>query len=180
MLPLLRARSSGAAWAPAFSSIALRMASASVDAVQATAAAGGAARMSTSTFASEAEYIASLEPISGLPRGFRVGTSSFSFRPREIPERTANMNLTLIALDKPTSQFAGMFTSNSFPGAPVIVGRKRLASDALQAIVVNNKISNVCAPGGVEDSEAVCSAVAKHMGLAGAHSVVPCSTGIIG
>jgi glutamate N-acetyltransferase/amino-acid N-acetyltransferase len=54
----------------------------------------------------------------------------------------------LIALDKPTSDFAAVFTKNAFPGAPVIVGRKRLESQNLGAIIINNKISNVCAPGG--------------------------------
>ncbi len=134
------------------------------------------------TFASADAYIASLKPHAVLPAGFRVGTQSLEFRPREVPDRTAKMTMTLITLDKPTDKFAAMFTSNSFPGAPVLVGRRRVAqSPSVQAIVVNNKISNVCAPGGVEDSEAVCAAVAKELRLAGgAEAVIPSSTGIIG
>ena len=58
------------------------------------------------------------------------------------------MSLTLILLDEPTDAWTALFTTNAFPGAPVKVGRKRLAEGGpLQAIVVNNKISNVC-PGG--------------------------------
>ncbi len=134
-----------------------------------------------STYANAEQYLASLAPHAVLPEGFRVGTQSLEFSPQEVPDRTAKMTMTLIALDKPTDKFAAMFTSNSFPGAPVLVGRKRIASaETIQAIVVNNKISNVCAPGGVEDSEAVCESVAKALNLPSAQNVIPSSTGIIG
>ena len=36
------------------------------------------------------------------------------------------MNLTLVALDEPTENFAAVFTRNAFPGAPILVGRRRL------------------------------------------------------
>jgi glutamate N-acetyltransferase/amino-acid N-acetyltransferase len=113
-----------------------------------------------------------------LPAGFRVGTTRFEFTPREAPKPT-KMTLTLIALDKPTTDFAAMFTKNAFPGAPIVVGRQRLAEPALGAIIVNNKISNVCAPGGVEASERVCAETARLLGLA-AKQVLPSSTGVIG
>ena len=76
------------------------------------------------------------------------------------------MTLTLIALDRPTSAFALMFTRNAFPGAPVVIGRQRLAEPTLGAVIVNNKISNVCAPGGVETSQRLCAATAAQLGLA--------------
>ncbi len=113
-----------------------------------------------------------------LPAGFRVGSSRFDFVPQEAP-KPAKMTLTLIALDKPTSDFAAVFTKNAFPGAPVIVGRKRLESQNLGAIIINNKISNVCAPGGEAASENICAEVAKHLGLK-AEQVLPSSTGVIG
>lgn len=52
----------------------------------------------------------------------------------------------------------------------------------LHAIVINNKVSNVCSGGdGVADSERVCKAVAKALNLpGGASSVLPSSTGVIG
>lgn len=121
-----------------------------------------------------------MAPHSKLPKGFRVGTQGFTFRPRELPEKVAKMTVTLIALDKPSSDFAAMFTSNAFPGAPVLVGRKRLQEPAVQAIVVNNKISNVCAPGGVEDSERLCAEVARLLNLPSKEHVIPSSTGVIG
>jgi len=54
----------------------------------------------------------------------------------------------------------------------------------LQAIVVNNKISNVSPPdadGGVAASETICTELAKQLNLeGGASSVLPSSTGVIG
>lgn len=130
------------------------------------------------TFSSRAEHRAWLSSQSALPRGFRVGTARFEFMPKEAP-KPAKMTLTLIALDKPTPDFAAMFTKNAFPGAPVIVGRRRLAEPVLGAIIINNKISNVCAPGGVETSERVCAETARLLGLPPA-AVLPSSTGVIG
>ncbi len=130
------------------------------------------------TFSSRDEHRAWLSAHSALPRGFRVGTTRFEFMPKEAP-KPAKMTLTLIALDKPTPDFAAMFTKNAFPGAPVIVGRQRLGEPVLGAIIINNKISNVCAPGGVETSERVCVETAKLLGLP-ATAVLPSSTGVIG
>lgn len=113
-----------------------------------------------------------------LPAGFRVGTTCFDFTPREAP-KPAKMTLTLIALDQPTPDFAALFTRNAFPGAPVIVGRSRLEEPRLGAIVINNKISNVCAPGGVEASERICAAAGRLLQIP-ATAVLPCSTGVIG
>src|SRR5437764_2890348 len=98
------------------------------------------------TFSSREEHRAWLATQAALPAGFRVGTTRFEFIPREAP-KPAKMTLTLIALEKPTADFAAAFTRNAFPGAPVIVGRQRLGEPTLGAIIVNNKISNVCAPG---------------------------------
>lgn len=113
-----------------------------------------------------------------LPAGFRVGTARLEFMPREAP-KPARMNLTLLALEKPSPDFAALFTRNAFPGAPVLIGRRRLAQPSLGAILINNKISNVCAPGGVEAAERTASEVARLLAIPAA-SVLPCSTGIIG
>jgi glutamate N-acetyltransferase / amino-acid N-acetyltransferase len=113
-----------------------------------------------------------------LPHGFRVGTTRFSFLPTEVP-KTAYMNLTLIALERPTPDFAAVFTRNAFPGAPVIIGRRRLQEPTLGAVLINNKVSNVCAHGGIEASERLCAAVAPALGLK-PEEVLPCSTGVIG
>jgi glutamate N-acetyltransferase/amino-acid N-acetyltransferase len=98
--------------------------------------------------------------------------------PREAP-KPAKMTLTLLTLDQPTPDFAAVFTKNAFPGAPIIVGRQRLEEATLSAIIINNKISNVCAPDGVATAERVCTETAKLIG-ASAKTVLPCSTGVIG
>jgi glutamate N-acetyltransferase/amino-acid N-acetyltransferase len=130
------------------------------------------------TFASRAEHRAWLERHAALPEGFRVGTTAFEFVPVEAP-KPGTMKLTLIALDRPTPAFAAKFTRNAFPGAPVILGRRRLEGATLGAIVVNTKISNVCAPGGVEAAERVAAESARLLGLS-PPEVLPSSTGVIG
>jgi len=129
-------------------------------------------------FSDRAAHRAWLAGQAALPAGFRVGTTRFEFVPREAPKPAA-MTLTLIALDRPTPDFAAVFTRNAFPGAPVIVGRRRLGEPELGAIIVNNKVSNVCAPGGVEAAERVCAETARLLGFSPAQ-VWPSSTGVIG
>lgn len=130
------------------------------------------------TFPDRNAHRAWLATQAALPAGFRVGTTRFDFTPREAP-KPAKMTLTLIALDQPTPDFAALFTKNAMPGAPVLIGRQRLASPALGAVIVNNKISNVCAPGGVAASERICAETARLLGLE-ATQVLPSSTGVIG
>ncbi|ACL64630.1 arginine biosynthesis bifunctional protein ArgJ [Anaeromyxobacter dehalogenans 2CP-1] len=130
------------------------------------------------TFATRAEHRAWLESRSALPEGFRIGTCAFEFVPVEVP-KPGRMRLTLIALDRPTPAFAAKFTRNAFPGAPVLVGRRRLDGAALGAVVINNKVANVCAPDGVEAAERVCAEAARLLGLA-PEEVLPSSTGVIG
>jgi glutamate N-acetyltransferase/amino-acid N-acetyltransferase len=129
-------------------------------------------------FASRSEHRAWLASQGVLPQGFRVGTASLDFSPVEVA-KPSRMNLALIALDRPTPAFAARFTRNAFPGAPVIIGRRRLGEPRLGALLVNNKVSNVCAPGGVEAAERVCAGVAKALGLSPSE-VLPSSTGVIG
>lgn len=135
-------------------------------------------------FNSQASYLQYLQGVSKLPQGFSVGSARFPFRPFEV-DKELPMNLTVILADKPSSTFAAMFTSNQFPGGPILVGKERIkTSQQLQAIVVNNKISNVC-PGrvsdrGVGDSERVCEGIASTFTLASKDIVLPSSTGIIG
>ena len=67
----------------------------------------------------------------------------------------------------------------------MLVGRSRLTKGTpLQAIIVNNKVSNVCAGGpsgaGVDAAEEVCASIAEELGLESGSMVLPCSTGVIG
>ncbi len=130
------------------------------------------------TFPSRDAHRAWLQSQAALPAGFRVGKATFEFIPVEV-HKPSKMTVTVIAADQPTGSFAAMFTRNAFPGAPILVGRQRLDQPRLGAIVINNKISNVCAPGGVETAERVCAATAKALGLQ-PQEILPSSTGVIG
>src|SRR6266568_4547263 len=79
------------------------------------------------TFQSAAEHRAWLATQARLPRGFRAGTATLEFAPVEVPTKRGRMTLTLVALDRPSTAFAAAFTRNAFPGAPVLVGRRRAA-----------------------------------------------------
>jgi glutamate N-acetyltransferase/amino-acid N-acetyltransferase len=129
-------------------------------------------------FSSRAVHRAWLATQAVPPAGFRVGTTRFAFTPREAP-KPAEMTLTLVALDQPTADFAAVFTRNAFPGAPVLIGRRRLHEPRLGAILTNNKISNVCAPGGEPAAERVCAEAARLLKMHPTE-VLPCSTGVIG
>lgn len=129
-------------------------------------------------FESRAAHREWLASQGALPQGFRVGATRFEFSPFEVDKR-ARMTLTLLALERPSSDFAAVFTKNAFPGAPVRIGRERLAAPALGAILVNNKISNVGAPEGLAASERLCEEVGRLLGVPGS-AVLPCSTGVIG
>jgi glutamate N-acetyltransferase/amino-acid N-acetyltransferase len=89
------------------------------------------------------------------------------------------MNLALVVLDEPTDLFGGVFTRNAFPGAPVIIGRKRLDSRGIRGVLINNKVSNVGAPRGTEDAEEILFSLGSLTG-AGEDAFFPASTGIIG
>lgn len=65
-------------------------------------------------FETQRQYLDYLKSISGLPKGFKVGTSRFQFKPFEV-NKLLPMNLTLIVTDEPTDSFAACLTSNSFP-----------------------------------------------------------------
>jgi glutamate N-acetyltransferase / amino-acid N-acetyltransferase len=136
-------------------------------------------------FENKEAYMEYMQGVSALPKGFATGTASGTFVSEEAPA-LGNLPIkgTIIHLTEgPTDNWAAVFTSNKFPGAPVIVGRQRMAAGGpLHALVINNKVSNVCSGGdGVAASESVCKAVAEALKLeGGSKTVLPSSTGVIG
>nr|CCA14259.1 arginine biosynthesis bifunctional protein argJ puta [Albugo laibachii Nc14] len=132
-------------------------------------------------FQSKYEYLDYLKTYhSRLPVGFSVGSTSFDFVPQEAPHLPASMTMSLIKPVEPTPLFSAVFTKNAFPGAPIILGRQRVKEPMLGAILINNKISNVCAVGGIHDSTQVCSTLAKQLRFTSERMVFPSSTGVIG
>ncbi len=126
------------------------------------------------------KYRAELEERGVLPEGFKAETVTFPFRPREKGgEDQHAMNLSALLLPEGTPVFGGVFTQNRAPGAPVCVGREILRSERSYGVLVNNKIANVCAPGGEADAREVTDAFTRAAGFP-ENGVFPASTGVIG
>jgi glutamate N-acetyltransferase/amino-acid N-acetyltransferase len=132
------------------------------------------------SYASEKEYLEDLSSRSALPEGFQCSVANIRFLPRErAAAEPLPMNLALIALNEETPSFAGVFTRNRFPGAPVLIGRQRLARPTIRGVLANNKISNVCAPCGMEDALTLLASLGARLGVPG-DAFFTASTGIIG
>lgn len=131
-------------------------------------------------YTSKEQYLKHLEQIGQVPKGFRIATLKIQFYPEERPVTSPlPMNLVLIQGEQPIEAFGGVFTRNRFPGAPVIIGRRRLEEPRIRGVLINNKVSNVGAPHGVEDAEEILASLATFAG-GRAEEYVPASTGIIG
>jgi glutamate N-acetyltransferase/amino-acid N-acetyltransferase len=132
------------------------------------------------SYTSEDAYLRDLAARAALPEGFRAATTAIRFLPaeRSVGEPLP-MNLSLILLDRDTESFAGVFTRNRFPGAPVLIGRERLARPSMRGVLVNTKVSNVCAPQGRRDAEGLLESLGGLLGVP-ADGFFPASTGIIG
>ena len=136
--------------------------------------------MGNECYASEAEYIDALERRADLPAGFSAGSVELSFQPYEVnTPKPRTMRLSAIILDEPTRLFAGSLTQNAFPGAPVLVARRRLEGDVLRGVLINNSIANVCTESGERDAEELLDAFAEQIGNRG-KDFLPASTGVIG
>lgn len=132
------------------------------------------------TYQSAEEYLEDLEKRSALPQGFRTATVDLTFRPVERPvPQPLPMRLNLLVLDEPTAAFAGVFTRNAFPGAPVVLGRELLNEPLSRGVLINNKVANVGGPTALEDARSLQAAAAALLG-APAGQVFVASTGIIG
>jgi glutamate N-acetyltransferase/amino-acid N-acetyltransferase len=131
-------------------------------------------------FNSPEEWNAFIKASTTIPEGFRFATTALEFLPKERPaSKPYPMRMSLIALDRPTTSFAGVFTRNAFPGAPVLLNHELMANDQMQAILINNKISNVGSPTGLADARALTTEAARLLGIR-SDRVLAASTGIIG
>jgi len=132
------------------------------------------------SYPSESDYLKELETRSVLPDGFRCATTPIEFFPKERRvSQPLPMNMALILLDEPSPHFGAVFTRNRFPGAPVLIGRRRLAESAMRGVLINNRISNVCTPHGERDAESLLAALGRQLD-APPQSFFAASTGIIG
>lgn len=124
-------------------------------------------------------YYKSLEAQNELPRGFTGATRSFTFSSVERgTSDSLRMNLSLIAVERPTSSVAAVTTTNRFPGSPVLLVREVLSSGRpVRGVLMNNKVANVGVPGGLDDAKRLTAALEA---LSGEGSWLSLSTGVIG
>jgi len=88
-------------------------------------------------------------------------------------------DVALIFAEKPAAA-AGAFTTNRFAAPPVLIGRRRLKSGRVQAVLVNTKSANAgTGASGLARASECCALVASLLGIAESR-VVPSSTGKIG
>jgi glutamate N-acetyltransferase/amino-acid N-acetyltransferase len=93
--------------------------------------------------------------------------------------KDSSLDLTVI-YSTVRARAAAMFTRNRFPGAPVIVGRKHIASGFAQALVVNSKNANVAmGQQGIDKAIETCRIVGEELDI-NSYDVLPFSTGVIG
>jgi glutamate N-acetyltransferase/amino-acid N-acetyltransferase len=111
--------------------------------------------------------------------GRAVVVPGFSWFGKNIGIKDESLDFGGILSDVPACA-AGVFTRNTMPGAPVVVGKEHLRDGMLQAVIVNSKNANVATrQQGVEDSKRICRLVAESCGIR-EDMVLPSSTGVIG
>lgn len=93
--------------------------------------------------------------------------------------KEAGNDVALIYSETPAVA-AGVFTTNVFKAAPVVISRSRLPRTTARAIVANSGNANACTgEQGMRDARAMTSEVARLLGV-GEDDVLVASTGIIG
>lgn len=109
-----------------------------------------------------------------IPAGFQFSTAQCGFK------RAGRSDLGLLVSTVPAVA-AGVFTTNRFQAAPVLVARENLENGAsgIRAIVVNSGQANACTGQlGIEN----CRATLEMLSVLGIEpsSILPASTGVIG
>jgi len=109
-----------------------------------------------------------------LPKGYRLATIRAGFRKEERDD------LALLVSDAPAA-LAGVFTTNIFKAAPVLVGMEAVRTrQSARAVLVNSGRANACTGDeGLARCRATLDMTARATGLQ-AHDILPMSTGVIG
>ena len=129
-----------------------------------------------------AAYEAALAARALVPQGFRFAATAAHFTPAELGAagEPLPVNLACILAPAATRAWSALLTSNRVTGAPVeIVRGHRDHALPVRGIVVNNRVANVCAPGGEAAARALLAAVGESCALPAAQ-LLPASTGVIG
>lgn len=109
-----------------------------------------------------------------LPQGFRLGTAAAGFRKQD------REDLALLVSERPAVA-AGVFTTNVFKAAPVLVCMETLKQRArVRAVLINSGQANACTGAeGLADCRVTLEMTARAADLA-PEDILPMSTGVIG
>jgi len=108
-----------------------------------------------------------------IPKGFKFASATCGLK------RTNNPDMGLIVSERKCNAF-GMFTQNTFKGAPVIITQKHLKNRTAQAIIVNAGNANVATgEKGLNNAKEMASMTAKFLNIK-IDDVLVASTGVIG
>ena len=117
-----------------------------------------------------------------LPQGFRLAAANADFRGKKL-ERN---DIGLVVSDVPAVA-AGVFTTNLFRAAPVLVSQEHLSlgHDGIRAILINSGQANACTgEQGLENCRLslrmVSEALARQNVDIAPEAILPASTGVIG
>lgn len=112
-----------------------------------------------------------------LPQGFRLAAAAADFRGKG---KTRD-DLALVISERPAAA-AGVFTTNLFRAAPVLVAQENLARapEGIRGILINSGQANACTgEEGLAHCRETLDMAAKAAGV-DAGSLLPASTGVIG
>ena len=109
-----------------------------------------------------------------IPKGFRLAVASAGFK------KPGRKDLALVVSDIPASS-AGVFTTNLFQAAPVVVGKETLARrTTARAVLINTGQANACTGNkGLDNCRATMALVGAAAKL-DPGDILPASTGVIG
>ena len=140
----------------------------------------GAVAAAGEVYGSAEAYREALQARALVPRGFRFAVAATQFTPVELGAAGSPLPINLAAILAPsaTRAWAAALTSNRVTGAPVEIVRGRRGRP-VRGILINNKVANVCAPGGVAAARALLDQAGAGLGVPGAE-LLPASTGVIG
>jgi glutamate N-acetyltransferase/amino-acid N-acetyltransferase len=109
------------------------------------------------------------------PLGFRLGVAACGFR------RPDRLDMALVVADS-LAVAAGVFTTNRFQAAPVVVAQEHLTASGqgIRAVVINSGQANACTGAeGMRRCRESLQMLASALGIAAAQ-ILPASTGVIG
>lgn len=112
-------------------------------------------------------------PVVHPVEGVRLGTARAGIK------KPGRRDLLVIEISEGAS-VAGVYTTNAFAAAPVILGREYLARGDSRYLLINSGCANACTGNkGLKDAMACCAVVARN-GNVLPQQVIPFSTGVIG